>query len=154
MNISIRRASLDNVTGIAKLFNSYRIFYKQKSDPDLALQFLTDRLNAAESVIFFAEDESGNYLGFTQLFATFSSVSAERMWILNDLYVESAARGQGVGTLLMNAAKDHSIQTGAKGLTLGTATDNTTAQSLYETLGYERETEFYSYFLATPTKTD
>ncbi|ANO52128.1 GNAT family N-acetyltransferase [Woeseia oceani] len=154
MNISIRRASLDNVAGVAKLFDAYRVFYKQKSDPDLALQFLTDRLGNAESVIFFAEDESGNYLGFTQLFATFSSVSAERMWILNDLYVDSAARGHGVGTRLMNAARDHSIESGAKGLTLSTATDNTTAQSLYETLGYERDTEFYSYYLATPAQAD
>jgi len=154
MNISIRRASLDHVAGIAKLFDAYRVFYRQKSDPELARKFLTDRLSANESVIYFAEDESGNYLGFTQLFATFSSVSAEPMWILNDLYVDRAARGHGVGTQLMNAARDYSIETGAKGLTLSTATDNTTAQSLYETLGYERDTEYYSYYLATPPRAD
>jgi GNAT superfamily N-acetyltransferase len=149
MKISVKRATLDNVDDIAVLFDGYRVFYEQASDIDVARRFLTERLTAGESVIFYACDENNTYLGFTQLFPTFSSVSAERMWILNDLFVASDARGHGVGTQLMNAAKQHAIETKTKGLVLSTATDNHTAQSLYETLGYERDTEYYTYFLST-----
>ena len=149
MKITVKRATLDDVDEIAKLFDGYRVFYEQKSDIDLAKKFLAARLRAEESVIFYVTNEQGEYLGFTQLFPSFSSVSAERMLILNDLFVAKTARGRGVGTMLMNAAKALALETNAKGVTLSTATDNHTAQSLYETLGYERDTEYYNYFLST-----
>lgn len=149
MKITVKRATLDNVAEIAKLFDGYRVFYEQASDLDLARNFLTARLSAEESIIFYATNEKDEYLGFTQLFPSFSSVSAERMLILNDLFVAKTARGHGVGTMLMNAAKTFALETDAKGVTLSTATDNNTAQSLYETLGYERDTEYYNYFLST-----
>ena len=47
----------------------------------------------------------------------------------------------------MNSARDFALQTGAKGLVLETATDNLTAQSLYESLGYVRDTGYYTYLL-------
>jgi ribosomal protein S18 acetylase RimI-like enzyme len=47
----------------------------------------------------------------------------------------------------MNAAKDYAVETDAGGITLETATTNTTAQSLYESLGYEKDTGFFTYFL-------
>ena len=149
MKITVKRATLDDVDEIAKLFDGYRVFYEQKSDIDLAKKFLAARLRAEESVIFYVTNEQGEYLGFTQLFPSFSSVSAERMLILNDLFVAKTARGRGVGTMLMNAAKALALETNAKGVTLSTATDNHTAQSLYETLGYERDTEYCNYFLST-----
>jgi GNAT superfamily N-acetyltransferase len=149
MTIIVKRATVDDVNEISKLFDAYRVFYKQQSDTNLAIRFLKERLGSSESVIFFATNDKGDYLGFTQLFPSFSSVTADRMWILNDLFVAEAARGHGVGTHLMNAAKAFAIETDAKGITLSTATDNRTAQSLYETLGYERDLEYYTYFLAT-----
>lgn len=148
MEIFVKRASLEDAKNVAYLFNDYRVFYKQKSDITVALEFISERLDKNESVIFFAHDAKGVLLGFTQLYPNFSSVSAKRSWILNDLYVSSAARRLGVARKLMNAAKDFAISTDAKGISLETAPDNVNAQALYESLGYEKSSGFYSYYLS------
>jgi len=148
MSISVKRASLENIKEVSELFNSYRVFYKQDSDVDLAISFITDRLNNEDSVIFYAHDENGNALGFTQLYPTFSSVSAQSSWVLNDLYVSSSARRLGVGKTLMDTAKSFAIQTNSKGIALETCEDNLHAQALYESLGYEKDVGVYHYFLS------
>jgi ribosomal protein S18 acetylase RimI-like enzyme len=47
----------------------------------------------------------------------------------------------------MNTARDFAVETGAKGLVLETATANFTAQGLYESLGWIRDTGYYTYLL-------
>jgi len=145
MTISVKRATLDNAEEIGELFNSYRVFYEQNTDVDLAIDFISDRIKNEESVVFFAHDKSGNALGFTQLYPTFSSVSAQRSWVLNDLFVSSTSRRLGVGKKLMEAAKV--FATDSKGIALETAEDNFNAQALYESLGYKKDSGIYHYFL-------
>ncbi|WDE05948.1 GNAT family N-acetyltransferase [Thalassomonas viridans] len=147
MAVSIAQAGLQDVAPIAELFNLYRVFYQQQSNPELARQFIEQRLSNKESVIFYARGGKGQYLGFTQLYPNFSSVSAQRTWVLNDLYVLEQARGAGVGTLLLNRAKEHAVATGAKGIALETAESNIQAQKLYESLGYQKSSGFFGYFL-------
>lgn len=89
------------------------------------------------------------YVGFTQLYPTFSSISMKRNWILNDLFVDSDAREQGVGNMLLQTAKEYAIQTGAKGISLCTTVDNKQAQRLYEKNGYVRDSHYYHYELDT-----
>lgn len=98
-------------------------------------------------MIFLARDADGEALGFVQLFPTFSSIDAHRTWLLGDLFTAPAARGRGVGRQLMNTARAFALLTGAKGMTLETATDNHGAQHLYESLGYVRDTGYYTYCL-------
>jgi ribosomal protein S18 acetylase RimI-like enzyme len=148
MNVIIKTAELTDLTEVSKLFDAYRVFYKQQSDIKLAQEFLKQRMENSESVIFYAIDESGKYLGFTQLYPIFSSVSAQRTWLLNDLYVDAKARGLGVGTKLLNRAKDYAKETGAKGVALETEISNTGAQKLYEHLNYEKDVEHFHYFLS------
>ncbi|MEH6941278.1 GNAT family N-acetyltransferase, partial [Bacillus sp. JJ722] len=99
-----------------------------------------------DSVIFVVKDKE-KYVGFTQLYPTFSSISMKRAWILNDLYVTTEVREQGVGGMLLNKAKDYATETGAKSLSLSTAADNYSAQRLYKKNGYEKDTQFYHYEL-------
>ena len=82
----IRRAKKKDINQLSVLLDKYRIFYKQKSDVDGARSFLKKRMKRKESVIFVAEERK-NLIGFTQLFPIFSSVSMQRTWLLNDLYV-------------------------------------------------------------------
>ena len=77
---------------------------------------------------------------------SFSSVVARRIWVLNDLFVVAAARGHGVGRALMETARQHAIQTGAKRLTLETTDENRTAWSLYEGLGYVRQKDSLRFY--------
>lgn len=143
----IEQAYIDEVDEIAVLFDMYRSFYQQKSDIEGAKNFLKERFMYSESVIFVAKDlDLNRYIGFTQLYPAFSSVSMQRSWILNDLFVHEEYRGAGVGKALLDKAKNYAIQTGSKGLSLSTAIDNLNAQRLYEQEGYEREISFYHYY--------
>ena len=146
MPIQIQQATINDLDIITPLFDAYRMFYQQTSDLNVARNFLSERLSKQESVIFFATNEEMKGLGFVQLYPSFSSVSAKRLWILNDLFVAEPARRSGVARQLMQRARDFAISTDAKGLFLETAHDNFQGQSLYESLGYQRKSEFY-YFL-------
>jgi ribosomal protein S18 acetylase RimI-like enzyme len=144
---TVSQATLDDLDALTPLFDGYRVFYKRASDPAVAREFLRERLSLRESVIFVARDANGDALGFTQLYPCFSSVSARRLWILNDLYVAGSVRGRGAARSLMDAARKHAVQTGALRLVLQTAHDNAPAQSLYESLGYVRSDGMYEYSL-------
>ena len=143
----ISQAELSHLDLIAPLFDAYRQFYGQASDINAATAFLQERLTHEQSVIFVALADDGKGLGFTQLYPSFSSVSLRRVWILNDLFVAQTARGQGVGAGLLEHARQYGIATHAKELSLQTAVDNQTAQRLYEKLGWQKDTAFYTYYL-------
>ena len=140
--MEIVRASHKHLESLVILFNGYRIFYEQASDLGGAQQFLSERLNKEDSVIFIALDENDQALGFTQLYPSFSSVSMKRLFILNDLYVDESARGRQVGTALLDRAKEYAFLEGAKGLVLETAADNP-AQYLYEKNGWSKDTALH-----------
>jgi len=147
MKVTIKRADNSNVLELSKLFDAYRVFYKQESDLDLALEFLSERIKNSESTIFIAITSKNQYVGFTQLYPSFSSALAKRTFILNDLYVKKDARGNGVAKKLMNKAKEFAKENKAKNIILRTAKTNKNAQKLYESLGYKQDTVYYSYFL-------
>jgi ribosomal protein S18 acetylase RimI-like enzyme len=149
--MELRRATPDDLGRLVPLFDGYRQFYGQPSDPGLAERFLRERLTAGESVIYLAEGAAG-FLGFVQLYPSFWSVAACRTWILNDLYVVPAQRGAGVGRALMECARTHAEATGAGGLDLMTQRSNSSAQRLYETAGWKRDEEFYHYELPLPRR--
>ena len=142
--IDIKRVDETQLEALVPLFNAYRVFYKQKSDPDAARSFLAERLINKESVIFMAF-ENDRAVGFTQLYKTFSSVSMAPVFILNDLFVDKDSRKKGVGEKLLEHAKVYCIEKKYKGLALETATDNP-AQKLYERLGWEKDSHCFHYF--------
>jgi ribosomal protein S18 acetylase RimI-like enzyme len=145
--IHVRQAVLADLDAVADLFDHYRQFYGQHSDLAAARAFLKARFEHGESTIFLAESE-GQALGFTQLYPSFSSVSMARVFVLNDLFVATTARRHGVGQALLNVAAVHARQLGAVRLSLTTAVDNVTAQSLYESTEWLRDEKFYTYHLA------
>ena len=74
----------------------------------------------------------------------------KRIWILNDLFVDPEKRKKGVGGALLDAAREFGHANGATYLSLETQTTNKTAQSLYESKGWERDHEFFTYALDLP----
>lgn len=138
---------MDDWEEVADLFNLYRTFYEQISDLDSAREFIKERIKNKDSVIFAAKNK-GNYIGFTQLYPSFSSISMKKIWILNDLYVDELAREQGVGRMLLQKVNDFAIETNVMDVHLITATNNYPAQRLYEKFGYKKDTGFYRYKLS------
>ncbi len=90
-----------------------------------AAVYLRERIERDESVIFAAWSKGTEQMaGFIQLYPSFSSISMQRLWILNDLFVIKSFRKQGVARRFMEAARDFADGTQAKGLELSTGKDN------------------------------
>lgn len=147
----IKRIDLTEYQLVTTLFDKYRVFYGQPSNIPLAENFIRERLENNESVIFVAlADKDGveTPAGFTQLYPLMSSVRASKNWLLNDLYVDAGHRKQGIGEALIKAAMEFAKSENAFFVKLETASDNYTAQKLYEAIGFEKQepgTSFFEY---------
>lgn len=140
-----RRADFNDVENIAVLFDAYRQFYEQKPNLEFAQEFISARLNNDESIIFIAEDEMENALGFCQIYPSFCSVIGAPIYVLYDLFVSPKARKSGLGKMLLEQAREHAQANGIPRMDLTTAKTNFNAQSLYESLGWVRDDIFYAY---------
>ena len=145
--MEIVKAGREQIAEVARLFDLYRQFYECEADLALATRFITDRIEREESDIFVAID-GDSAGGFVQLYPSFCSVDAVKIYILYDLYVDASARKSGIGEMLMNAATTWAREQGAARLDLLTEDNNLAGQHLYEKLGYKRTNEeFYAYSL-------
>lgn len=144
--LQITKAGTGDLERVLPLFEAYLEFYHRPPDSARAREFLKDRLERADSVIFLAHRASGELVGFAQLYPTFASLAMAPWWILYDLYVVPSARRHGVASRLLNAARELAADTHAAGLGLDTASDNP-ARRLYEEKGWKRDDVFVHYEL-------
>jgi ribosomal protein S18 acetylase RimI-like enzyme len=144
MNVTLADSS--SISKLANLFNQYRIFYGEETDIQAATSFLKSRFNNKDSVILIAL-ENFQMGGFIQLYPSFSSVGMQKIWILNDLFVDTDFRRQNVARNLMEAARKYAKETGALRIDLATQISNIFAQNLYESMGYTKNESFLHYSL-------
>ena len=142
--MNIIKADVGHIPLISPLLDQYRVFYKQDSNIIAAKEFLEERFSRNESNIFLAIERK-QAVGFVQLYTSFSSVSLQPIFILNDLFVDPNYRNKKIGELLLSRAKEYCKEKGYKGLALETAKDNP-AQQLYERLGWTKDTDCFHYF--------
>lgn len=146
--MTVSAASANDLVDLVRLFAGYLRFYQVPRAESGIADFLGERLQRGDAQLFIARDAQGVAQGFVQLYPLFSSLALEPAWLLSDLYVDEAFRRAGVGEALMNAARAHAEATGACGLQLETAKSNLAGQRLYERLGYVRDEQFLTYWLA------
>jgi GNAT superfamily N-acetyltransferase len=91
---------------------------------------------------------SGQPAGFATIFWTWSTLSASRIGVMNDLFVAPSARRKRVGQELIGACLEHCRRHGASSLGWQTAPTNERAQRLYERVGARRE-QWLDYSLET-----
>jgi ribosomal protein S18 acetylase RimI-like enzyme len=152
MTITTRQAQPSDLPAVAKLFDLYRQFYEQAADAQRAAKFIQQRVERQESVILVAEDPHSALVGFCQLYPSFCSVEAQPIFVLYDLFVLPEARGRGVGRQLLLAAEERASADGMARMDLTTARTNTTAQRLYESLGWVQDSVFLAYNRCVPTR--
>lgn len=140
----VRPATRKDLNQLARIFDLYRVYFKQPSDPEEAATYLQERLERKESEIFVADDE-GEIAGFVQLYPTFSSVRMKKIWLLNDLYVLQEYRGKHVSKQLIDAAKQLACESGAAGILLETEKTNEIGNHVYPSAGFiaYNDTNFY-----------
>lgn len=143
---TIRQATSDDVEVLVPLFDGYRQFYGQASNPVAAREFLGQRLRREQSTVFIAES-AGQAVGFAQLFPTFSSVSLAPAFVLNDLFVLAEFRRFRIGQRLLEAAVAFCRSAGAVRVSLSTAVANGPARALYEASGWKQQADFDVYTL-------
>lgn len=145
--MSVSLATTADLDELVPLFSGYLDFYEVPAPHADIRAFLQSRIERGESTVFLARSIDGLAVGFVQLYPLFASLALRPSWLVSDLYVMPAARRDGYGEALMNAARAHAEATGACGLMLETAKTNHAGQALYERLGYKREEKFYTYWL-------
>ncbi len=145
MNYKIQKATTEDVDQVGQIFDLYRQFYKYEPNIKVSTQYINDRIKNDESVIFIAKDSDNILVGFVQLYETFGSLDLGKIIVLYDLYVKKNNRKKGIAKNLILKAHEYAKKIGAKRIQLSTATDNLIAQSLYDSLGYVKDIEFYTY---------
>jgi GNAT superfamily N-acetyltransferase len=130
------------------LMRGYCDFY-EAAPPDDALLGLARALIAdpqREGVQLLARHE-GRAAGFATIFWSWATTSAERIGVMNDLFVAPEARGMGVAEALIEACRAECAARGAGKLTWQTAPDNAAAIKVYDRIGAKRE-RWVDYWLA------
>ena len=146
MKIKIIKAKKANYKEVGLLFDLYRQFYKYKTEIKKSTKYIKERISKKESTIFlcYCDKEPA---GFVQLYETFDSLNINKKLVLYDLYVKKEFRQIGIGKSLMDIAKKFGHKKKIKLIELSTAITNKKAQSLYESLEYKRDKEYYNYYL-------
>ena len=143
----VTEADLADLLGLVR---GYCDFYGvQPSDQELlamSRSLIADR--DREGLQLIARDANGEAVGFATIFWSWSTLSASRIGVMNDLFVAEQARRSGTGEALIAACLEHARAHGARTLSWQTARDNARAQSLYDRVGARRE-EWVDYWLPT-----
>lgn len=116
------------------------------SNPPPTERELASIITSRSTVLFVARDDAGDIVGSLSL-VLFRIPTGLRAWI-EDVVVDDAARGQGVGEALNRAAIDHAAKAGAKTVDLTSRPSREAANRLYQRLGFEkRNSNVYRYEL-------
>jgi ribosomal protein S18 acetylase RimI-like enzyme len=115
------------------------------SNPPPTEKELAAIVTSRSTVLFIARDE-GEIIGSLSL-VLFRIPTGLRAWI-EDVVVDSSARGKGVGEKLNLAAIDHAAKAGAKTVDLTSRPSREAANRLYQRIGFEQRTSnVYRYEL-------
>jgi len=149
--VTIDRVAEADLEALLPLMRAYCDFY-EVSPSDEALLAMSRALIAdpeREGVQLLARADGGA-IGFATIFWSWATTSAERIGVMNDLYVAPEGRGTGVAESLIEACRAECAGRGAGKLTWQTAPDNARAMKVYDRVGATRE-QWVDYWLsATP----
>jgi GNAT superfamily N-acetyltransferase len=144
--LTIARVTETDLDELLPLMRAYCDFY-EVAPSDEALLTLSRALIADpehEGVQLLARDNGA--VGFATIYWSWATTSAERIGVMNDLFVAAEARGTGVAEALIEACRAECEAHGAGKLTWQTAPDNAAAMKVYDRVGATRE-QWVDYWL-------
>ena len=131
------------------LMRGYCEFYEVSPSDDALLEMSRTLIADPEheGVQLIARDEGGAAVGFATIFWTWSTLSASRLGVMNDLFVAETARGGGAADALIEACAEKCRERGATSLDWQTAHTNERARAVYERVGARRDERWLDYSL-------
>jgi GNAT superfamily N-acetyltransferase len=131
------------------LMRGYCDFYEVDPSDD-ALLALSRTLIADpdEGLQLIARDDDAKAVGFATVFWTWSTLSASRLGVMNDLFVAEGARGGGTADALIAECAARCRERGATEPAWQTAHTNERAQAVYERVGAKRDDRWLDYSLS------
>jgi GNAT superfamily N-acetyltransferase len=134
------------------LMRGYCDFYEVDPSDDtlLAMSRMLIDDPELEGTQLLARDDEGRAVGFATIFWTWSTLSASRLGVMNDLFVAADARGGGHANALIAACAERCRERGATELAWQTAYTNQRAQTVYERVGAKRDERWLDYSLDVP----
>jgi GNAT superfamily N-acetyltransferase len=121
------------------LIASYQRFYEaEQIDDEHNRAFFSRFLAPSADGMLLGAWRDDDLAGYACLYWSFTSIAPAETVLMNDLYVDPAHRGQGVGRALIEASAAVGRERGAQRLEWMTAPSNETAQRLYDSTGAER----------------
>jgi ribosomal protein S18 acetylase RimI-like enzyme len=150
-HVTIRPVAASDRLAWQSLFAAYGLFYETDFAPavfDGVWTWLMDASHPVSALVAELGTADGPRLvGFAHLRALHDTFTAGPAWFLDDLYVEPEHRGEGIARALIAACEATAHAAGGGTLRWITASDNHTAQSLYDQVAtradwvtYEKET--------------
>ena len=131
------------------LMRGYCEFYGvSPSDEALLAMSRTLIADPDEGVQLIARDDDGRAVGFATIFWTWSTLSASRLGVMNDLFVTADARGGGTADALIAACAERCRERGATELAWQTAHTNGRARAVYDRVGATRDDRWLDYSLS------
>ncbi|HEX4868964.1 MAG TPA: GNAT family N-acetyltransferase [Acidimicrobiales bacterium] len=117
-----------------------------RSNPPPRLEAVRAMLDHQAITQFLATDDDGRIVGVSTL-AVFPIPTGKRAWV-EDVIVDEAVNGQGIGRRLTQAMLDRARQLGCVTVDLTSRPSREAANALYKKVGFvERETNAYRYTL-------
>ena len=137
----------DDLPDLLPLMRGYCDFYEVAPADDALLEMSRVLIDDPErqGLQLIARDDGGRAIGFATIFWTWSTLSADRLGVMNDLFVSQDARGGGVADALIAACTDQCRERGVPELARQTAKTNLRAQAVYERVGATRDERWLDY---------
>ena len=136
----VRPAEREDRPQLLRLIEGYFTFYRTPFDP-AKVEALLDLLEEDPGLgVQLVADADGRLQGFASLYACVDTLVADRILVMNDLFVDPPFRNHGVGAALFDASLVYATEQRYVRLDWVTASDNQDAQRFYDRHGAHRGT--------------
>lgn len=137
----------DQIDALLPLIAAYQRFYEvEQIDEERNRAFFSRFVAPSDDGMLLGAWREEVLLGYACLYWHFTSLVPAETVLMNDLYVDPASRGEGLGRALIEASAAVARERGAHHLEWATAPDNKAAQRLYDATGAKRS-EWIEYEL-------
>src|SRR6266576_6379025 len=121
----VRPAEAEDRPQLLELIKGYFAFYRIPFPSGSKVEAMVDLLQRDPTLgVQLVAEQAGHLHGFASLYACFDTLVADRILVMNDLFVDPAFRNHGVGAALFDASLAYATAHGYVRLDWVTASDN------------------------------